>query len=709
MRAIFKREVKSYFQNVVGWLFIAAVLAVFGLYFYAYNLRSGYPYIYYAFSAVTMLLLIAVPILTMRSFSEEQKNRTDQLMLTSPVSVGQIVLGKYLAMLFVYSVDIAVFAVMPPVLSRFGSVPMGESYIALLGFWLYGAACIAVGMYISSITESQVIAAVLTFVALFLSYMMSGICSLISVDGNLLTKVLGYLDLYTTFERFTGGMLDLTAILYYLSVIFLFAFLTVQKIQKRRYQVTRKKLSLGVFSTTMTAVGLAVVIVANLLVNALPVTMTSIDCTDAKLYSVTQETKTFLKELDEDVTIYVLEAESSKDETIDGTLSRYRDLSDHVTIKYMSPATYPYFYQDYTQSAPTKNSLIVVGASGRSKVLDYNELYVYDYSFDYTTYSYNSELVGYDAEGQITSALEYVTMAQEELPVVYVIGGHNELSVGTSIQEVFEKANVILEDLELFNEEQVPENASAIIINAPQADYNSADAQKVIDYLEKGGRAIIAESYNNADFVNFNSILEAYGATLIKGVVAEQNSSYYYGQETYLLPEVQESDYTTDIVGAYTFAPVSVAFDYEAQDGITYIPMLSTTADAVVKTDLANMKSYKYEEGDRQGAFDIAFALEKTLGDTTTKLVVLGSPYLLSDEANTTVSGNHAHMMSNIIAQLMDEISLSTSVIPTKNYSLSNLMIPAKTSFILGIVVMILIPVMLLAGGIVYWARRRRR
>ena len=144
MFAVLKREFRSYFQNVIGWLFVAALMALFGLYFYVYNLRQGYPYLYYTLSAITIIFMIAVPILTMRSFAEDRKNKTDQLMLTAPVPVAKVVLGKYLAMLAVFTVDIAVFCVTPLILRAFGTIPMGESYIAILAFWLYGAASIAV-------------------------------------------------------------------------------------------------------------------------------------------------------------------------------------------------------------------------------------------------------------------------------------------------------------------------------------------------------------------------------------------------------------------------------------------------------------------------------------------------------------------------------------------------------------------------------------
>lgn len=346
MFAIFKREIRSYFQTVVGWLFIAAVLALYGLYFYAYNLRSGSPYVSYSLSAVSFIVMIAVPVLTMRSFAEERHTKTDQLMLTSPVPLGKIVFGKYLAMVGVFSIAMIVVALTPLFLSIYGSVPLGESYVAFLGFWLYGCACIAIGMLMSVVTESQVIAAVLGFAALFLGYMMSSITSMISQSGNLLTKILNAYDLYTPLDKFMNGCLDLTGVIYFLSVIGICLFLSCQLIQKRRYSVSTKKIAPGAFSIGMIVVAFAIAVVVNLVANELPSTVTAIDATSTKLYSITDTTKDYLKTLDQDVDIYVLAAEKNADSTLSETLQRYEDLSGHVKVSYVNPSTNPTFFPE---------------------------------------------------------------------------------------------------------------------------------------------------------------------------------------------------------------------------------------------------------------------------------------------------------------------------------------------------------------------------
>ena len=286
MLAIYKRELKSYFTSMMGYVFVAFVLVVVGIYFAAYNLNA-YPLIGYTLYNVTFLFLILVPILTMRSLAEEQRNKTDQLLYTSPVSLLGIVIGKFLALISVFGIPVLVICFYPQILGQYGTVNMPMSYLAIFGFFLLGCAYIAIGMFISSITESQIIAAVISFVVLMASYQMEGIASFFSdtavtsliafsvlflligigygvaarnvvmpaVLFVLAEAVLGgfYLANPVWFEgafaamlkklnlaglsynMIQSGILDFTNIVFYLSVIGLFLFLTVQSIKKKRW------------------------------------------------------------------------------------------------------------------------------------------------------------------------------------------------------------------------------------------------------------------------------------------------------------------------------------------------------------------------------------------------------------------------------------------------------------------------------------------
>lgn len=286
MSTIFKKEVHSYLTSMVGYAFIAFMLAVCGIYFTAYQLQAAYPLLSYTLSSVSFVFLIAVPVLTMRILAEERRQKTDQLLLTAPVSVTGIVLGKYLALAAIFLIPTVVISLYPLFLMQFGTIPLGETFTAVLGFFLMGCSFLAIGLYISSVTESQVIAAVLTFLALFICYIIEGIAGFfpesaagslfpllgaalvlalavhallgspavtlataLAAEGcivilyfidstrfeGLIQNILGVLNLSGHYSGFASGILDFTGVIYYLSVIGIFLFLTVQSLQRRRW------------------------------------------------------------------------------------------------------------------------------------------------------------------------------------------------------------------------------------------------------------------------------------------------------------------------------------------------------------------------------------------------------------------------------------------------------------------------------------------
>ena len=188
MKAIYKKEVKSYLTSMIGYVFIFFILLLEGIYFTAYNLQNAYPLFGTTLSAVTFIFLILVPVLTMKTIAEERKQKTDQLLLTAPISVGQIVLGKYLALVTIFAIPMLIMCFYPLLMSKFGTVSFAGAYTGIMGFFLLGCANLALGVFVSSLTESQVIAAVLTFVFLFAFYMMNGISSFFS-EGALSTCI----------------------------------------------------------------------------------------------------------------------------------------------------------------------------------------------------------------------------------------------------------------------------------------------------------------------------------------------------------------------------------------------------------------------------------------------------------------------------------------------------------------------------------------
>lgn len=710
MAAIFKREFKSYFQSVIGWLFLAVTLCLFGLYFVVYNLSYGYAYVSYSLSAISFIFLITVPVLTMRVFAEERNKKTDQLILTSLVSLGKIVLAKFLAMVAVFSIGVAIIALSPLLLKILGSAPLKESYVAILGFWLYGITCIAIGTFVSSLTESQVISAVITFGLLLLGYLMGGITNLISSGGNILTKILGCYDLTAHLDKFCSGVLDLTGVVYYVSVTALFLFLTAQSIQKRRWSISRKKIGLGVFSTGMVVFGIAVAVVLNLAVGALPSTLTQMDMTNEKLYTITKDTKDYLADLKDDVTVYVLAAKSSlesNDTTLSAMLEKYKDASSHISVVYKDPKVYPQFYSNYTETAPSANSIIVESAK-RSKVIDYSDLY--ETSVDYSTYS--QQTTGYDGEGQLTSAIAYVV--NENMPVVYEITGHGETELSGGFSEACQKANIDVSSLTLLKSDSIPEDAEAIVINGPTSDFSEDDAKKVSDYLAAGGKAFITATYTDKDLPNFESVLSAYGIQLEKGMVVEQDKNSYYQNPFYLLPSIASSQWTSSVSDSYIFAPYCRGITHpQTEDGadITYTDLLTSSSTSFSKADVANMTSYEKEDGDVDGPFVIGLEAEKKVDDeNTTKLFVFSSTMMFDDSADQMVSGNNAKLFSSCMSSFADSSDNGSSiVIPVKEYDTAKITVSSMTVVLATVGLVILLPLVLLGAGIGIWAVRRKK
>lgn len=295
MLAVYKKELRSYFTSMIGWVFIAIFLVLAGLYFMVSNLLNGLTNFSYVYQGIEFFFVVLlVPVLTMRIVAEENRQKTDQLLYTSPVSIGKIMIGKYFALLTLFGIAMLVVCTYPLILSGLvkkaatgvESVDFAIAYGSTLGFFLLGAAYIAIGMFISSLTESQVIAAVASGIIMIFTYLMSSIAQMLPqnhiftfwflavlivllcvglyfwihniwlsailgvvAEGVLITlyflfttkfdaligNALGVVSIVERYNNFLLGIFDVSALVYYMSVSFLFVFLTIQRIKKKRY------------------------------------------------------------------------------------------------------------------------------------------------------------------------------------------------------------------------------------------------------------------------------------------------------------------------------------------------------------------------------------------------------------------------------------------------------------------------------------------
>ncbi len=286
MKAVYLRELRAYFTTVIGYLFIAAMTLIVGVYAYVLNFVQRYPTFESTLYGTSFVYLLVIPILTMRSFSEERHARTSDLLYSLPLRLSGVVLGKYLALLTVLAIPCLLFCLYPLVLSCFGAVEMGTALSSIFAFFLLGAALAAIGMFLSSLTSNQIASAIIIFVVSFLCYLMQDILAYLStsayasflcflilililavlvyiltkssvfsaglaVTGEILLTVFYFAKptlfenafpelmenfaVFSKFDRFVSGLFDLGAVVYYLSVISLFLFFSVLSLEKRRW------------------------------------------------------------------------------------------------------------------------------------------------------------------------------------------------------------------------------------------------------------------------------------------------------------------------------------------------------------------------------------------------------------------------------------------------------------------------------------------
>ena len=470
--------------------------------------------------------------------------------------------------------------------------------------------------------------------------------------------------------------------------------------------ISKKHIKNGSYTMVMSVIFIAVVIVINMIVSTIPSKYSEIDISSQKLYSIGDETKEMLKDLEKDVTIYQIAQSGSEDENISNLLKKYEDESKHIKVEQKDPVVNPKFVSQYTSDDLSANSLIVV-CGDRNKVIDYNNMY--ETSIDYQTYS--SQTTGFDGEGQITSAIGYVT--SENLPVLYTVEGHGEKDMDSSVKEDIEKANMDIKSLNLLTEGSVPDDADCLFIDSPSTDFSSDEKDAIIEYLEDGGKAMIFSDYTTEDMPNFDAILENYGVQRVDGVVFEGDNQHYAMQMPYyLVPTINSTDASSETASAgyYVLAPYAQGIKKldDVRDTVTIESILTTSDQAYSKTDL-NSNTIEKEDGDVEGPFDLGVSITESLDDDKeTQIVYYSTSNLMDSQTNQMVSGGNEKLIMESLKWMTDTEESASISIPSKSLEVSYLTITDYDAAFWKICTIALIPGLFLVIGFVVWIKRRK-
>lgn len=479
-----------------------------------------------------------------------------------------------------------------------------------------------------------------------------------------------------------------------------------KKESKEKMPLNKKYLRNGSYSTLLIVIFVAIVVVINMIVGKLPSKYTQIDISDQQLYSIGDETKKVLNNLDKDVTIYQIAQSGSEDETISNLLQKYADESKHVKVELKDPVVSPKFVSEYTSDQVSSNSLIVV-CGDRNKVVNYNDMY--ESTMDYNTYSYQT--TGFDGEGQITSAIAYVTT--ENLPVLYTLEGHGEKELDSTIKEDIEKANMEVKTLNLISEGSVPDDAACLLIDSPSSDISEDEKTALLDYLENGGKAMVFSDYTESTLSNFAAVLENYGVKAADGIVFEGDNQHYGMQMPYyLLPTVNSTDASSETAssGYYIIMPYAQGIQKldDVRDTVTVEDILTTSDSAYSKTNLQS-ETLEKEEGDVEGPFALGVSIKEDVGDgKKTQIIYYSSSYIMDSQMNQLVSGGNEKLVTESLNSMVSTEETTTVSIPSKSLEVSYLTISDYDASFWKICTIGLIPGIFLVAGFVIWFKRRK-
>ena len=469
---------------------------------------------------------------------------------------------------------------------------------------------------------------------------------------------------------------------------------------KKNVKLTQQAFKGGSYSLTMTLIVLAIVIGINVFVSALPVSVTKMDMSASQLYSITSNTKAVVNALDKDVTIYWIVRADEEDEILENLLSKYDSLSEYLTVVKKNPDVYPTFTQNYTSETVQDNSLIVE-CGDKYRYISLYDIYLGEANY----YSGTYDVTGFDGEGAITSAIDYVV--SDVFPKVYLLEGHGEQTLPESITTQLQKENIVSESISLLQLSEIPMDAEGIIVYGPQSDLSEEESILLQDYLENNGNLIVlCGPVEDAQMNQWHALLNQYGVDTVEGILVEQDWQYFAAQRPYvLIPDIASDELTDSLIEenySVVFALSNGLSVNSSNNKVT--SLLTTSASSFVKTDGFALSTYDMEEDDVSGPFSVAVSIETS---DEGQLIWFASSEFISDGYNSYSSGANADLLMNAVSSMMDEgESLN---IRTKSFSYDYLTISESESSLIQTLLLVVFPVSYFGFGIYIVLKNRRK
>lgn len=455
----------------------------------------------------------------------------------------------------------------------------------------------------------------------------------------------------------------------------------------------------GSYSIAVTAVVIGIVILFNLLVAQLPQKIRQIDISDTNIYEISSKSQKLLKSLKNDVNLYVIAEKGSTDDRIKTFITKYASLSGRLRVEWIDPVLHPSALTKYDTE---KNSIVVsCKATDRQTSISFDDILVTESSY----YNTSSSATKFDGDGQLTSAVDYVTNTKEYK--AYYTAGHGETALSSSVTGLMEKSRISVSELNLLTASSIPDDCDLLILNGPTSDLTKDEAKVLTAYLKKGGNVMSLLAYTNKSMTRLYGIFEDYGMKVANGYIADAERCYQ-GNYYYLIPNLSVSGDMASGISSNSVLVVNskgMTQTDPVRDTINVESFMTTSENGCAVT----------EKKQTQGTYILGAAATEsvTVKDSggkkkkkDSRLTVYGSNMLIDAQITESFSTleNLTLFMNSVTANLdsADNISISPKSLQVTYNTIAH---PG----IFSILIIFVIPSVVIAGGFIIWFRRRRR
>lgn len=475
-----------------------------------------------------------------------------------------------------------------------------------------------------------------------------------------------------------------------------------------------KKFKYGGYATLITAVVIAIIIVINLLAAQLD---WKLDLTPNKLYSLSDQSKTILGAVKDDIKIIGFYESGKEVEQVKTILSKYQAANSHIKVSYVDPDKYPQIAQQYTSSGSSTS--VTIGSVVVQKGMDYKtgtkfKVISQDDMVSGTTDSTTGETTASQLliEQKVTGAINYVT--SEKDTIVYTLQGHNETALDQTLGAQLNNENYAVKNLNLSSADANLEAGSVLLVIGPKSDFTKPEADKIKTFMSSGGRAIFLLDYLETATPNITGILNSYGIDIKPTIIIEGDTSHIASTQypNIIIPTLGEHVIVQPIANSNTAILIP-----NAQSIVPFTPRKNTTKIENLLTTSSNSWGKKNvksntaskETGDYPGPFIIADAITDSLGTDTSKdakLVVVSSSTFTNSQILSSGQGNKDFFMNSVNWLVGNKENIT---VRPKDLTTETLNMTASQELAVAAIVVVVIPVIILFSGVLVWLRRRHR